>query len=34
MRVVIDTNVVIAGLLFYGRPGELLDVLTEPPFEI
>lgn len=34
MRVVLDTNVVISGLLFGGPPARLLRVLSRPPFEL
>ncbi len=34
MRVVLDTNVVVSGLLFGGRPAMLLGVLAEPHFEV
>jgi len=34
MRVLLDTNVVVSGLLFGGSPRELLHLLCDHPFEL
>jgi len=34
MRVLLDTNVVVSALLFFGPPRRLLRALSVPPFEL
>ena len=34
MRVLLDTNVVVSALLFFGPPRQLLNALSLPPFEL